>query len=121
MPKGVNPAATVESVNEFTSLKFPSYISTLLLAESAAKRKFPEAVAVIASPVYTAPEDELLTMIVAWLRFTCGDHALIVPSSVANRNNAFHPWKTIPVGAPAPFPVAEGITTCRDCLTPLPV
>jgi hypothetical protein len=56
-----------------------------LFALSAAKRKFSEALLVIAKPVYTALEPELSTAIMVSFRATCGAHPLMVPSSVANR------------------------------------
>src|ERR1700676_1878112 len=85
MPNGEKPAGIVESVNELTRVKFPSYMSTLLFAVSGANRKFPVALLVIAKPVYTAPELELFTAMIAWFGFDCAAHPLIVPSSVANR------------------------------------
>src|SRR5713101_7653602 len=65
MPNGANPDGSVASVKELTRLKFPSYISTLLFARSAAYKKFPDALFVIAKPVYTDPLDELFTATIA--------------------------------------------------------
>src|SRR5882762_7686428 len=136
MPNGANPAGSEESVNDFTKLKVPSYTSTFPFASSAAYKKFPEALFVIASPVYTDFLDELSTARIAWLAFVCGAQPLMVPSSVANRKNVDHPpsWKsedplnTIPVGVPGPFnPLGEpgpfpavGISTFSDCIFPRP-
>src|ERR1700686_722810 len=121
MPKGVKPAGTVPFVNDLTRLNCPSYTSTLLLATSAAYRKLPEVLLVIAKPVYEAPVDELFTAIMASFGLDCGAHPLMVPSRVAKRKNPVHPptcnpddpLKTIPVGDPGPAPEADGITTPR--------
>src|ERR1035438_5338179 len=129
IPNRGNPAGIVGSVKELTRLKFASYISTLLFQLSAANRKFPDALLVIASPVYTAPEPELFTAMMAEFGFDCGAHPLIVPSSVANRKIEAHPctWNscdplyTIPVGEPAPCPLAGGTVTLNPSFTPAPV
>src|SRR5229473_4818133 len=127
IPFGAKPAGIVLSVNELTSLKLPSYMSTLLFALSAANRKFPEALLVIANPVYTAPE--FVAAMMALLGSDCGAHPLMVPSRVAKRKieahpctwNSFEPFHTIPVGEPAPEPLAEGISTSKGILLPPPV
>src|ERR1019366_5094396 len=121
MPNGAKPGGSVLSVNEVTRLKAPSYTSTLLLATSAAYRKFPDGLLVIARPVETAPDAELFTAMIASLGLDCGAHPLMVPSKVANRKNAVHPCtgnspvplKQIPVGEPGPAPVSDGTTTCK--------
>src|SRR4029077_16017869 len=107
-------------------------MSTLLFAWSAAKRKFALALLVIAKPVYTAPDFELSTGIIALLRSDCGPHPLMVPSRVANRKIDAHPctWNSVasgeplnttPVGDPGPAPFAVGISTSRPCLPPPPL
>src|ERR1700679_2247278 len=117
MPYGVKPAVTVGSVNDFTSLKLALKMSTLLFALSAAKRKFPEGLVLIAKPVYDAPVEG--TVMMAVFRFTAGFQALIVPSRVAKIKTAAEPFtlksveplKTMPVGVPGPSPPAVGIAT----------
>src|SRR6476620_12632125 len=105
-------------------------MSTLLFAWSVAKRKFALALLVIAKPVYTAPDFELFTAIIALLRSDCGAHPLMVPSRVANRKidadpctlNSFGSGEllnTMPVGEPGFAPLAVGISTTKPCLTPL--
>ena len=83
IPNGANPAGIVVSVNDFTRLKFPSYMSTLLLALSAAYNEFPDVWLVMARPVYTAPACRTAISAVLGSKF---DHPLMVPSSVANKN-----------------------------------
>jgi hypothetical protein len=65
---------------------------------SAANKKFPEALLVMASPVYIAGCGFLLAVVstarVAWLMFDPGVHPLMVPSSVANRKTAGAPGLT---------------------------
>src|ERR1700722_8773641 len=100
-------------------------MSTLPFAMSAAYRKFPEALFVVASPVYIDLFDELFTAMMAWLKFDFGAHPLIVPSSVANKNADGDPPTgnspvvelliTIPVGDPGPFSPAVGISTFSCC------
>src|ERR1700722_10780764 len=138
MPNGAKPAGTVLSVKDINRLKLPSNTSTLLFAISAAYNRFPEALFVIANPVYTDGVllVEVSTAIIAWLRFDWGVHPLMVPSNVANRKIDGHPWtwnslvvdafQTMPVGKPGPFaPVGEsgpfpavGINTLSPCATP---
>src|ERR1700735_3274785 len=115
------------SVNEPTSLKVASKISTLLLAPSAANRKFPEGLLLVARPVYIAPVDG--TAITAELGFTAGFQPLMVPSSVAKIKIAGEPLilksdvplKTMPVGVPGPSPPAVGMETFRATLVPSPL
>src|SRR6267143_6165250 len=61
------------------------------------------------------------------LGFTVGFQPAMVPSSVANKKNAFAPGptrnpgvalKTVPVGADVPVPSGVGIFTTRACGTP---
>src|ERR1700679_4064005 len=114
------------SVNEPTSLKVASKISTLLLAPSAANRKFPEGLLLLARPVYTAPVEGTATT--AALGLTPGFQPLMVPSSVAKIKIAGEPLilksdvplKTMPVGVPGPSPPAVGIKTFRGTLVPSP-
>src|SRR6476659_2205180 len=97
-------------------------MSTLLFAWSVAKRKFALALLVIAKPVYTAPDFELSTAIIALLRSDCGANRLMVPSRVANRKIDAHPctWNsvgsgellnTMPVGEPGPALFSDGTST----------
>src|SRR5450755_2430845 len=68
-------------------------------------------------------------MITELLKSTPGDHALIVPSSVAKIKGADFPFtvksgeplNTIPVGEPVPDPFDEGISTSSPCFTPSPL
>src|ERR1700735_323971 len=125
MPYGVNPGVTVGSVNDFTSLKLPSKMSTLLFALSAAKRKFPEGLVLTAKPVYDAPVDGTAMMAVSG--FTDGFQPLIVPSRVAKMKIAGDPptlksedpLKTMRVEVPGPLPLAAGIATFRGTLAPV--
>src|SRR4051794_34186610 len=75
---------------------------------------------------------ELLTIRIAWVRSTVGDHAAITPCSVANKKRLgpeavpfvatkpSDPLKTIPVGCPPVDAVGEGICTTSDCTLPWP-
>src|ERR1700690_2839148 len=89
---------------------------------SAAYKWFPEAVLLIANPVYAAPVGACTKGATsAWLKFDCGAHPLIDPSSAANKNTVCFPrssnsddaLNTIPVGDPGPFSPAVGINTFR--------
>src|SRR5579872_2625880 len=104
-------------------------MSTRLLAASAANRKLPEGLLVIARAVYDAPLFELSTAMAASKSVSPGAHALIVPSRVSKRKNVGQPWtwnspvcdgfQTTPVGSPiGPAPGAGGISTSSPCLTP---
>jgi hypothetical protein len=91
MPNGAKSAGSDASVNDFTRLKLPSNMSTLLFAMSAAYKWFPEVWLLIAKPVNTEPLLALFTATIAWLKFDCGAHPLMVPSDVANRKMDAHP------------------------------
>src|SRR5581483_6448607 len=101
-------------------------MSTLLFALSTANREFPDALLVMASAVYEAPELELSATTIALLRFAPGDHALIVPSSESKIKNAVdpltlnseEPLNTRPVGDPTNALAAGGTATTSPCLTP---
>src|SRR6266852_6558701 len=104
-------------------------MSTLLLAASAANRKFSCVLLVTASAVYEALLAELSTAISASNRASPGAHALMVPSRVSKMKNVDQPctwnsllcdgFQTMPVGSPiGPLFGAGGISTSRPCLTP---
>src|SRR5579862_4152371 len=115
------------SVNEPTSLKVESKMSTLLLAPSAANKKFPDALLLLVRPVYIAPVEGTATT--AELGLTAGFQPLMVPSSVAKIKIADEPLilksdvplKTMPVGVPGPSPPAVGMETLRGTLLPSPL
>src|SRR5580692_7070413 len=102
----------------------------MLLALSAAYRRFPEGWLVMARPVNIEWDAELFTTATPLARFTAGDQALMVPSKVAHRKgedspcnwNSDDPLKTFPVGDPGAAPEAGGtLTTNVVTLVPLPV
>src|SRR5919201_2289246 len=68
----------------WTRRKFESKTSTVPAWKLVAKRKAPLALKPRASPLYTAPEAELSTAMMAWLGSTLLFQPAIVPSSVAN-------------------------------------
>jgi len=88
-----------------------------------AKRKAPDALKPRASPLYTAPDDELFTARTAWVASTLLFHPAMVPSSVANNSVLGPEWLpdvmtkpgvalvATPVGAEVPVPPGVGMVT----------
>src|SRR6266702_2313163 len=86
MLKGAKPAGMVGSPKEparVAGLNILSNTSIVPAWKLAAKRKLPDAFCPRASPLYTAPEAELSTARMAWVKSTLGFQPAIVPSSVA--------------------------------------
>src|SRR5207248_1437040 len=93
--------------------------STVPAWKLVANKKAPDSLKPSASPLYTAPEAELLTAITALVESTLAFHPAIVPSSVANNSvlgaeaapdamtNPLVALVTTPVGADLP-PLVPG-------------
>src|SRR5947209_951073 len=124
MPKGAKPAGMCESRNPpgvRTGRKFESKTSMVPAWKLVAKRKAPVVVKPRASPLYTAPEAELSTAMIAWVGSTLLFHPAMVPSSVANSSVLGPKWApaampkpdvallTTPVGDEVPLPPGLGI------------
>src|SRR5215467_8671289 len=129
MPNGAKFGSTSVAVIVLTRLKPLSYISTWPAEKLAAYRKLPSEVLAMANPLYTAPEPELSTAIMACVLSTAGLQPRMVPSSVAKRNggdpdvplsetiNLPVPLNTRPVGVPPPVGFVGGIVTTRGAAT----
>ncbi len=108
-----------------TGWNFESNTSTVPARKLVANKNAPDSLKPMASPLYTAPEAELLTAITALVGSTVEFHPAIVPSSVANSStlgaeaapvemmNPLVALVATPVGddLPAPFPGAGIVTT----------
>src|SRR5919201_3073035 len=107
----------------WTRRKFESKTSTVPAWKLVAKRKAPLALKPRASPLYTAPEAELSTAMMAWLGSTLLFQPAIVPSSVANSSVLGPNWVpdempkpavalvATPVGGEVPPPPGAGLVT----------
>src|ERR671937_1266605 len=127
IPKGAKLEGIFLSVKApamWTGWKLESKTSTVPAWKLVAKRKAPEALKPIASPLYTACEAELSIAITAWVGSTLLFQPAIVPSSVANSSVLGADWPpdemtkpdvplvATPVGAAVPPPGA-GIVTAK--------
>src|ERR671937_337531 len=126
IPNGAKLEGIFESVNPpgvCTGWKLELKTSTVPAWKLVAKRKAPEALKPIASPLYTACEAELSTAITAWVGSTLLFQPAIVPFSVANSSalgpdrppeemtKPAVPLVVAPVGAAVPTPLGVGIVT----------
>src|SRR5437588_4663249 len=128
MPKGAKPAGILGSRKPpgiATGWKFASNTSIVPAWKLVAKRKAPAALNPMARPLYTAPDAELSTAIMAWVGSTLLFQPAIVPSSVANSSLLGPDWLpdeitkpgvslvATPVGVPDTIPTGPGIVTMR--------
>src|SRR5438477_4314307 len=109
----------------WTGRKFESKTSTVPAWKLVANRKAPLALKPRASPLYTAPEAELSTAMMAWVGSTLLFHPAMVPSSVANSSVLGPNWLpdempkpevalvATPVGGEVPRSPGAGIVTTK--------
>src|ERR671935_1954537 len=129
MPKGAKLEGiflSVKAPEMWTGWKLGSKTSTVPAWKLVAKRKAPEALKPIASPLYTACEAELSTAITAWVGSTLLFQPAIVPFSVANSSvlgadwpleemtNPDVPLVATPVGDEEPVPSAPAKHQARS-------
>src|ERR1700744_576034 len=96
MPAGIVGSVNAPGTDSF--VKVLSNISTLPLWKSAAYSVLAPALLAMVSPVYSAAPAPSSCTVTAWVGRTFGDHAAIVPASVAHMNTALEV---------APFAVIE--------------
>src|ERR671937_504618 len=127
IPKGAKLEGIFLSVKApamWTGWKLELKTSTVPAWKLVAKRKAPEALKPIASPLYTACEAELSTAMTAWVGSTLLFQPAIVPSSVANSSVAGPDWApdemTKPVVALVAAPVGAGIVMAAWTVWPVP-